>query len=124
MALKLMIVDDHEGMRKMIRQLIAAAGDVVLECGTGDEALGAVSEFKPDCVTMDISMPGQSAFEAARGIRAAHPPARVIFVSSHDQPEFRRLAHEAGAAGYVMKENLTELYLYVATKRLLTSLQV
>jgi DNA-binding NarL/FixJ family response regulator len=124
MPIKLMIVDDHTGMRDMIRQLIAAPGDSVLECGSGDEALLLASEFKPDCVTMDISMPGLSAFETTRRIRAVHPTARVIFVSSHDQPDYRRAAQEAGATGYVMKENLSELYLFVATKRLLTSLKV
>jgi DNA-binding NarL/FixJ family response regulator len=122
--MKLMIVDDHEGMRKMIRQLIAAPGDSVVECASGDEALLALADFRPDCVTMDISLPGLCAFKATRQIRAAHPPTRVIFVSSHDQPDYRRAAHEAGAVGYVMKENLSELYLYVATKRLLTSLKV
>jgi DNA-binding NarL/FixJ family response regulator len=124
MALKLMIVDDHEGMRKMIRQLIAAPGDAVVECASGDEAMLAVSDFRPDCVTMDVSMPGLCAFKTTRGIRAAHPSARVIVVSSHDLPEYRRAANEAGAAGYVIKENLSELYLFVATKRLLTSLNV
>jgi DNA-binding NarL/FixJ family response regulator len=124
MGMKLMIVDDHEGMRNMIRQLIAAPGDSILECTTADEALQKAGEFRPDCVTMDISMPGLCAFEAVRGIRTAHPPARVIFVSSHDQPDYRRTAREAGAVGYVMKENLSELYLLVATKRLLTSLKV
>jgi len=124
MGMKLMIVDDHEGMRNMIRQLIAAPGDSVLEFSTADDALRFVGEFKPDCVTMDISMPGTDAFNAARGIRAAYPPVRVIFVSSHDQPDYRRAALEAGAVGYVMKDNLSELYLLVATKRLLTSLKV
>lgn len=124
MPIKLMIVDDHMGMRDMIRQLIAAPGDSILECGSGDEALRAAGEFRPDCVTMDISMPGLSAFETTRRIRALHPTARVIFVSSHDQPDYRRAAQEAGATGYVMKENLSELYLFVATKRLLTSLKI
>ena len=124
MGMKLMIVDDHEGMRNMIRQLIAAPGDSVLEFSAADDALRSAGEFKPDCVTMDISMPGMDAFNAARGIRAAYPSARVIFVSSHDQPNYRRAALEAGAVGYVMKDNLSELYLLVATKRLLTSLKV
>jgi len=124
MGMKLMIVDDHEGMRSMIRKLIAAPGDSVREFSTAGEALQIAGEFKPDCVTIDISMPGLCAFEAARGIRTAYPPARVIFVSSHDQPDYRRTAREAGAVGYVMKENLSELYLLVATKRLLTSLKV
>jgi DNA-binding NarL/FixJ family response regulator len=119
-----MIVDDHEGMRGVIRKLIAAPGDSVLECCSGDEALKATTDFRPDCVTMDINMPGMCAFAATRGIRSAYPSTRVIFVSSHDQPDYRRAAHEAGAVGYVMKENLSELYLFVATKRLLTSLKV
>lgn len=124
MPIKLMIVDDHSGMRDMIRRLIAAPGDSIIECGSGDEALRSAGEFKPDCVTMDISMPGLSAFETTRRIRAIHPTARVIFVSSHEQPDYRRAAQEAGATGYVMKENLSELYLFVATKRLLTSLKI
>ncbi len=124
MAIKIMIVDDHAGMRTMIRQLVAAPGDSVLEFGSGDEALAAAGDFKPDCVTMDINMPGLCPFKTVRGIRAAHPSARVIFVSSHDQPDYRRAAQEAGAVGYVLKENLPDVYLFVATKRLLTSLKV
>jgi len=124
MGMRIMIVDDHEGMRNMIRSLVAAPGDAVREFGTAEEALRFAGDFKPDCVTMDISMPGLSAFEAVRGIRNAYPPARVIFVSSHDQPDYRRTAQEAGAVGYVTKDNLSELYLLIATKRLLTSLKV
>jgi DNA-binding NarL/FixJ family response regulator len=124
MAMKLMIVDDHDGMRSMIRQLIAAPGDTVVECASGDEAMLALTDFKPDCVTMDVSMPGQCAFQTARDIRAAHPPVRVVFVSSHDQPDYRQAAQEAGAIGYVTKENLSDLYLFVATKRLRSSLNI
>lgn len=119
-----MIVDDHAGMREMIRNLIEAPGDTILECQSADEAVLAAAEFKPDCVTMDVNMPGLCAFEATRRIRGAYSSARVVFVSSYDQPDYRRAAYEAGAAGYVMKENLSELYLFVATKRLLTSLKV
>jgi DNA-binding NarL/FixJ family response regulator len=120
MAMKLMIVDDHDGMRSLIRQLIAAPGDAVVECASGDEALQALAEFKPDCVTMDVSMPGRCAFETVRNIREAHPPVRVIFVTSHDKPDYRQAAHEAGAVGFVTKDNLSDLYLLVATKRLRT----
>ncbi len=124
MAMKLMIVDDHEGMRNMIRRLIAAPGDLVTECGSGDEALQALPNFKPDCVTMDVNMPGLCAFKTTREIRATLPSARVIFVSSHDLPDYRRAAREAGAVGYVTKENLEELYLFVSTARLRRSLKV
>jgi len=122
--MKLMIVDDHEGVRSMIRKLVVAPGDSVVECTSGDEALKAAAEFKPDCVTMDVHMPGLCAFKTTVGIRATHPPARVIFVSSHDDSNYRRAAREAGAVGYVLKEDLSELYLFIAAKRLVSSLKV
>ncbi len=122
--MKLMIVDDHAGMRTTIRQLIAAPGDTVLECGSGDDALTAFNGFKADCVTVDVSMPGHCAFKTIRSIRNTHPGTRVICVTSHDLPDYRRAAYEAGASGFVLKDNLSDLYLLVATKRLLANLQV
>lgn len=123
MAMKFLIVDDHQGMRSTIRQLICTPSDTVMECASGDEALTAMEEFKPDCVTMDVSMPGRCAFDTMRAIRTAHPPVRMICVSSYDQADYRRAALEAGASGYVVKDNLSDLYLLVATKRLLSRLQ-
>jgi len=124
MAMKLMIIDDHAGMRSTIRQLIAAPGDSVVECGSGDEALQMLVQFKQDCVTVDVSMPGSCAFKTMRAIREAHPAARVICVTSHDQPDYRRAAYDAGASGFVVKDNLSDLYLLVATKRLLSRLHL
>ncbi|HEX7653574.1 MAG TPA: response regulator transcription factor [Verrucomicrobiae bacterium] len=121
--MKFLIVDDHQGMRSTIRQLICTPSDTVMECASGDEALTAMEEFKPDCVTMDVSMPGRCAFDTMRAIRTAHPPVRMICVSSYDQADYRRAALEAGASGYVVKDNLSDLYLLVATKRLLSRLQ-
>lgn len=121
MCMKLMIIDDHDGMRNSIRALISAPGDTVVECASGDEALEALvtmRDFKPDCVTVDVNMPGLCAFKTMRAIRDAHPAARVVCVTSHDQPDYRRAALDAGASGYVAKDNLSDLYLLVATKRL------
>jgi DNA-binding NarL/FixJ family response regulator len=120
MTMQLMIVDDHDEMRSAIRALIAAPGDVVVECETGDEALAALNDFKPDCVTVDVNMPGACAFKTMRAIRDKYPTARVVCVSGHDQADYRRAAFDAGASGYVAKNNLSDLYLLVATKRLLT----
>jgi len=122
--MKLMIIDDHEGMRSTIRQLIAAPDDSVVECASGDDALRLLVQFKPDCVTVDVSMPGLCAFKTMRAIREAHPSARVICVTSHDQPDYRRAAYDAGASGFVVKDNLSDLYLLVATKRLLARLHL
>lgn len=124
MTMKLMIIDDHDGMRGTIRNLISISGDTVREYGSGDEALPALAEFKPNCVTVDISMPGLCPFETMRAIRKAHPLARVICVTSHDLPEYRRAAFDAGASSFVVKDNLDDLYLLVSTVRLLSVLQL
>jgi PAS domain S-box-containing protein len=107
--MRLMIVDDHAGVRKMIRQLVAAPGDTLVECSSGDEAVTLARDFKPDVVTMDVRMPGKCGFEAARAIRRLHPASRVVMVSSYDQPFLRQTAVDVGAAGYVLKDNLAEL---------------
>ena len=107
--MKVMIVDDHAGVRTMIRQLLAAPGDSFIECGTGEEAVNAARDFKPDYVTMDVRLPDLSGLEAARVIRAIHPPCRLIIVTSYDQPFLRQTASEVGAIAYVLKDNLAEL---------------
>lgn len=124
MSMRLMIVDDHAGMRSTIRQLISGAGDHVLECASGDEVMVKLSEFHPDCVTMDINMAGMCAFEAMRAVRKAFPATRVICVTSHDLPDYRRAALEAGASAFVVKDNLSDLRLHVATKRLISHLNI
>ena len=107
--MKLMIVDDHPNMREMIRELAATADDTVCECASGDEAVQKAVEFAPDCVTMDLRMPGMTGFEATRAIVAAHPAVLVVIVSAFDQPVLRVAADAAGAFGYVAKDNLHEL---------------
>jgi DNA-binding NarL/FixJ family response regulator len=106
--MNLMIVDDHAGMRQMIRQ-IAGAPAAVCECADGQEALARAGAFAPDFVTMDLRLPGISGLEATRAIVAAHPNARVVIVSTYDNAELRRAAAEAGASGFVAKDNLEEL---------------
>jgi len=104
-----MIIDAHAGIRNMIRELLGAPSDSVVECATGEDALKVVGDFKPDCVTMDIRRPDLSDLEAARAIRAIHSPSRIVIVTSYDQPFLRRAAREAGAFAYVIKDNLLEL---------------
>lgn len=107
--MKLMIVDDHMGVRTMIRWMVAGPEAIVRECASGDEALRVAEEFRPDCVTLDIRMPGLCAFETARTLRARHPSARIFMVTTHDQEALRQLATAAGADGYFVKEDLSGL---------------
>jgi len=109
MNMKVMIVDDHAGVRNLIRQLLAAPGDSFVECATGEDAVQMTGDFRPDYVTMDVRLPDLSGLEAARAIRVTHPPSRLIIVTSYDQPFLRQTASELGAIAYVLKDNLAEL---------------
>ncbi len=107
--LKLLIVDDHAGVRTMIRQLAALPPEAVRECASGEEAVRLVDELTPDIVTMDLRLPGLSGLAATRAICASRPSVKVVMVSALDQPELRRAAAIAGATGYVVKDNLSAL---------------
>jgi two-component system invasion response regulator UvrY len=107
--MRLMIVDDHAGVRQLIRQLVALPGDAVRECASGNEAVPLARDFKPDYVTMDVRMAGLDGFEATRALCGDHPAVRVVIVTAFDQAELRRSAMAAGAVGYVAKEHLTQL---------------
>lgn len=120
-----MIVDNNDGDRQTIRQMIATATDTVREFDSADAAVNALAGFKPDCVTVNAALPEMSAFQAIRTLRDSLPAARVICVTLYDRPGYRRAAFEAGASGFVvLKENLPDLQLLVTTKRLLLSMQM
>src|SRR6266550_3255753 len=107
--MKLMIVDDHAGVRRMIRQLVAASGDTVQECSSGDEAIRMAAEFRPDFVTMDVRMPGLSGLDDTRAILTSRSDVRVVIVTNYDQPDLRNAATECGAIGLVLKESLDQV---------------
>ncbi len=104
-----MIVDDHAGTREMIRQLLEATDVSFCECATGEEAVQRAADFKPDWVTMDIHMAGMNGLTAATQIKKENPASRIIIVTAENHSFFRRMANQAGAAGFVCKENLLEL---------------
>jgi CheY-like chemotaxis protein len=107
--MKVMIVDDHAGVRNMIRQLLHVPGYTFVECATGEAAVQAARDFKPDYVTMDVRLPDLSGLDAARVIRTIHPASRLIIVTCYDQPFLRETANELGAVAYVLKYNLADL---------------
>jgi CheY-like chemotaxis protein len=104
-----MIVDDHAHTREMIRKFLDFPGITFCECSSGDEAVAAAREFKPSWVTMDVHMPGLNGFQSTKALRVEHPAARVMIVTSDNQPHFRQLSREVGAVGLLAKENLMAL---------------
>jgi two-component system response regulator DegU len=104
--MKLLIVDDHSAMRRLIGRVVNDMASDIEECGDGAEALAAYNQCRPDCVLMDIEMSRIDGIAAMREILMAFPDAKVVIVSKHDDEQIRAAARQAGACGYVLKENL------------------
>ena len=106
---KLLIVDDDPRMRQVIKEILGDMKCEILEGSHGEEAIHIASEQHPDCVIMDIEMPVMDGLTATRSIRQDDADIRVLILSKHDSPQFRQAAYRAGASGYVLKDNLSEL---------------
>ncbi|MCM3903204.1 MAG: response regulator transcription factor [Pyrinomonadaceae bacterium] len=104
-----LIVDDSEPMRRMIKTLINDLVDEVYECSDGNEALAAYHEHIPDVVLMDVKMDGMDGLAATRQIKESFPEARIVMVSQWEDAPLRKAARLAGAEAYVGKADLLPL---------------
>jgi two-component system response regulator DevR len=110
--LKVMLVDDHEVVRRGLRSLVASAPDleVVAEAASVAEAIREAEKHRPDVVVMDVRLRDGSGIEAAREIRAKRQATRVLMLTSYADEGAVFSSIMAGAAGYLLKEvNASEL---------------
>src|SRR5262245_7677123 len=107
--MKLLIVENNPSVRRVIRNIVATLADEIHECEDGADALVAYVAHKPDWVLMELAMKHVNGIEATRLIKDQYPDARVIIVTNFDEVDLRESALQAGACGYVLKENLLEL---------------
>jgi DNA-binding NarL/FixJ family response regulator len=104
--MKVMIVDDQAPMRALIRESLRLPSVEIVECASGAEAVTQYDLTLPDWVAMDCRMEPMDGITALSRIRSRNPEARIIVVSSWDEPELREAARDAGALAYVLKDEL------------------
>ena len=107
--MRLLIVDDHEVVRRGVRSLLSQelGWDVCGEAIDGLDAIEKARELKPDVIVMDVSMPRLNGLEATRQLRSMIPSCEVLMLSQHENNEMARQALNAGARGYVVKSSIS-----------------
>lgn len=107
--MRVLIVDDHEIVRRGVRSLLLSQAncDVCGEAVDGQDAVEKARELKPDVIVMDVSMPNLNGLDATRQVRRILPQTEVLILSQHDSAEMVRQAFHAGARGYVVKSSIS-----------------
>jgi DNA-binding NarL/FixJ family response regulator len=107
MPVSILIVDDHPVVRKGLRALVEGRRGwrVCAEAANGREAIAKARAEKPDVAIVDIGMPGLGGIEATRHIRKVSPQTEVLILSAHGSEKLTRELLEAGARGYLLKED-------------------
>jgi len=103
MATTVLIADDSEFMRNLLREILEEDHEIIGEAENGVEAVDLYLEQSPDLVMMDIVMPIRDGIEATAKIKDEDPGANVIMCTSVGQEEKMKAAVRAGADGYITK---------------------
>ncbi len=100
-----MLVDDYEDTRRMIRCMLELRGCQVLEAANGQEAIEMAQAQSPDLILMDLNMPVLDGFNATLRIREYEPTrdVPVVALTAYDTAEFRAAASAVGCSDYVVK---------------------
>ena len=116
--IKVLLVDDHNLVRRGFRRMLEDEADIVVvgEAGNGDEAVKLARELAPQVIVMDCALPGTSGLAATRKILETDPAKAILMLSMHSEDTLVRQALDAGARGYILK-NAVDLELAAAIRR-------
>jgi DNA-binding NarL/FixJ family response regulator len=106
MAVRVFLLDDHEIVRRGVRELLEAVDDfeVVGEAGTAEEALDRIPPTKPNVAIIDMRLPDGNGVEVCREVRSREPDVQCLILTSYADDEALFDAIMAGAAGYLLKQ--------------------
>jgi DNA-binding NarL/FixJ family response regulator len=107
--LRVLLVDDQALFRDIAKNMFSSVEEfeVVAEAVDGADAVDAYANLRPDLVLMDVQMPRVNGLEATKQILKGNPDAKVVITSMRSEPEYRRLALDTGALGFIAKRDLS-----------------
>jgi FixJ family two-component response regulator len=102
-SLLIAVVDDEDSVRKALSRLLRSAGLREEIFAGGAEFLQSLADHKPDCVVLDIHMPGVTGFDVLDRLAETQAPPPVVVITGHDSPETYARVMSAGAVAYLRK---------------------
>lgn len=108
------IVDDDESVCRAMKRLVRSLGMAADAFTSGREFIDRVEttpSFQPDCVVLDVQMPGMNGLEVQERLASSGNPLPVIFITAHDEAEVRDRALAAGAVAFLRKPFNDELFI-------------
>jgi DNA-binding NarL/FixJ family response regulator len=111
LPVRTLIVEDYEGLRKLLRLKLREKTKCVVigEAVDGLQAVQQAKELQPDLILLDLSLPKLNGMEVFRRIRELSPHSKVVILSQDSSPEVVQGALRLGAAGYLLKSDANEL---------------
>jgi FixJ family two-component response regulator len=97
------VVDDEAAVRVALRRLLCLANYTVETCASGEELLDSLAHRRPDCVLLDVHMPGLTGLQVQARMRAHGAALPVVFITASDDPEVARSALEGGGLSFLRK---------------------
>ena len=104
--LRVFLLDDHEVVRRGLRDLLEAEGDIEIvgESGLAQEAAARIPALRPHVAVLDARLPDGSGIDVCRDVRSVDPSIKALILTSYDDDEALFAAILAGASGYVLKQ--------------------
>jgi DNA-binding NarL/FixJ family response regulator len=105
-ALRVYLLDDHEVVRRGLKELLESEGDIVVvgESASAAEATRRIPAMRPDVAILDARLPDGSGIDVCRDVRSVDPSIAALILTSYDDDEALFAAIMAGASGYVLKQ--------------------